>query len=56
MIAATIIYVAFFAVYMIYQTGKGFIYQYTSVEDMDMGAVVVGFFAILILCIVFNSS
>ena len=34
---------------MIYQTGKGFIYQYTSVEDMDMGAVVVGFFAILIL-------
>ena len=30
MIAATIIYVAFFAVYMIYQTGKGFIYQYTS--------------------------
>lgn len=54
MIAATIIYVAFFAVYMIYQTGKGFIYQYTSVEDMDMGAVVVGFFAILILFIVCN--
>ena len=39
---------------MIYQTGKGFIYQYTSVEDMDMGAVVVGFFAILILFIVCN--
>ena len=54
MIASTIIYVAFFAVYMIYQTGKGFIYQYTSVEDMDMGAVVVGFFAILILFIVCN--
>lgn len=53
-IAATIIYVVFFGVYMLYQTGKGFIYQYTDVEDMDMGAVVVGFFAILILFIVCN--
>lgn len=52
--ATTIIYVVFFGVYMLYQTGKGFIYQYTSVEDMDMGAVVVGFFAILILFIVCN--
>ncbi len=54
LVAATIIYVVFFGVYMLYQTGKGFIYQYTSVEDMDMGAVVVGFFAILILFIVCN--
>lgn len=53
-IAALIIYVVFFGVYMLYQTGKGFIYQYTSVEDMDMGAVVVGFFAILILFIICN--
>lgn len=53
-IAATIIYVVFFGVYMLYQTSKGFIYQYTDVEDMDMGAVVVGFFAILILFIVCN--
>lgn len=52
MIAATIIYIVFFGVYMLYQTQKGFIYQYTKVEDMDMGAVVVGFFAILILFIV----
>ena len=54
MIAATIIYIVFFGVYMLYQTSKGFIYQYTKVEDMDMGAVVVGFFAILILFIVCN--
>lgn len=54
MIAATIIYVIFFGVYMLYQTGKGFIYQYTDVEDMDMGAVVIGFFAILILFIICN--
>lgn len=53
-LAAFIIYVIFFGVYMLYQTSKGFIYQYTDVEDMDMGAVVVGFFAILILFIVCN--
>ncbi len=53
-ISATIIYIIFFAVYMWYQTGKGFIYQYTDVEDMDIGAIVVGFFAILILFIICN--
>lgn len=53
-LAALIIYVVFFGVYMLYQTGKGFIYQYTDVEDMDMGAVIVGFFAILILFIICN--
>lgn len=53
-LAALIIYIVFFGVYMWYQTGKGFIYQYTDVEDMDMGAVVVGFFAILILFIICN--
>ena len=39
---------------MLYTVGKGFIYQYQKVEDMDMGAVVVGFFAILILFIICN--
>jgi hypothetical protein len=53
-IAATIIYIVFFGVYMLYQTSKGFIYQYTDVEDMDMGAVIVGFFAILILFVICN--
>ncbi len=53
-IAATIIYIVFFAVYMVYQTSKGFIYQFTDIEDMDIGAVVVGFFAILILFVVCN--
>lgn len=52
--AATVIYIVFFGVYMLYQTGKGFIYQFTDVEDMDIGAVVVGFFAILILFIICN--
>ena len=53
-VAATIIYIIFFITYMIYQTSKGFIYQFTSIEDMDISAVVVGFFAILILFIVCN--
>lgn len=53
-IAALIIYIAFFGAYMLYQTSKGFIYQFTKVEDMDMGAVVVGFFAIIILFIICN--
>ena len=53
-LAALVIYIIFFGVYMLYQTSKGFIYQYTDVEDMDMGAVVVGFFAILILFIICN--
>lgn len=53
-LAATIIYIIFFGVYMLYTTGKGFIYQYQKVEDMDMGAVVVGFFAILILFVICN--
>lgn len=53
-VAATIIYVVFFAVYMVYQTSKGFIYQFTDIEDMDIGAVVVGFFAILILFVICN--
>lgn len=53
-LTALIIYVLFFGVYLLYQTSKGFIYQYTDVEDMDMGAVIVGFFAILILFIICN--
>lgn len=53
-IAATIMYVIFFFTYMVYQTQKGFIYQYTDIEDMDISAVVVGFFAILILFIICN--
>ncbi len=53
-LTALIIYIVFFGVYMLYTVGKGFIYQYQKVEDMDMGAVVVGFFAILILFIICN--
>ena len=53
-IAASIIYIVFFIVYMIYKTSKGFIYQYTDIEDMDISAVVIGFFAIVILFVICN--
>ena len=53
-VAATIMYIIFFITYMFYQTSKGFIYQYIDIEDMDIGAVVIGFFAILALFIICN--
>ena len=53
-LAATVIYLLFFIIFMLYQTSKGFIYQYTSVEDMDIGAIVLGFFLLLGLFIVCN--
>ena len=51
---ASILYILFFIVYMAYQTSKGFIYQYVAVEDMDMNAIVIGFFVILILFVICN--
>ena len=51
---ATLIYLVFFIVFMAYQTVKGFIYQEVSVEDMDIGAIVLGFFLLLGLFIICN--
>ena len=51
---ATVIYAVFFLVYMIYQTSKGFIYQYVAIEDMDIGGIVAGFFLLLGLFIFCN--
>ncbi len=53
-LGASILYLVFFAIYMAYQTSKGFIYQYVEVEDMDLTAIVVGFFAIIFLFVVGN--
>lgn len=52
--AATVIYIIFFIAFMAYQTSKGFIYQQVSVEDMDIGAIVLGFFLMLGLFIICN--
>lgn len=53
-LAASIIYTLFFLLFMAYKTSKGFIYQFVAVEDMDINALVLGFFAILILFIISN--
>lgn len=51
---ASIIYVVLFAAFMLYQTKKGFIYQTVAVEDMDIKAIVIGFFAIISLFVICN--
>ncbi|MDF2943054.1 MAG: integral rane protein [Herbinix sp.] len=51
---ATILYLLFFIAFMAFQTSKGFIYQYLAVEDMDINAIVIGFFVIIILFVVSN--
>lgn len=51
---ASILYAVYFVIFMLYQTSKGFIYQYVAVEDMDITALVVGYFLLLGLFIFSN--
>ncbi len=53
-LGATILYIFAFVVFMFYMLGKGFIYQYVDVQDLDVSSIVVGFFAIIILFVVCN--
>ncbi|MBQ7635729.1 MAG: hypothetical protein IJS80_00325 [Lachnospiraceae bacterium] len=53
-VGATVIYILAFGIYMLYRTGKGFIYQYVSVENMDIAGTVAGFFVLISLFIVCN--
>lgn len=53
-LGATVIYLLMFLSFMLYQTKKGFIYQTVAVEDMDINAIVIGFFAIIGLFILCN--
>jgi hypothetical protein len=53
-IGASILYLLLFISFMAFQTSKGFIYQYQAVEDMDINAIVIGFFALLGLFILCN--
>ncbi len=46
-LGASVIYLVFFVAYMLYQTQKGFIYQFKDVQDMDIGFVVLGFWVLL---------
>ncbi len=51
---ATIIFGMFFVSYLIFITGKGFIYQYVEAADMDLNAIVLGFFTMTLLFIYSN--
>lgn len=51
---ATIIFMLFFISYMIFTTSKGFIYQYVEAVDMDLNAIIIGFFAITLLFVFCN--
>ncbi|MDP2813448.1 MAG: YIP1 family protein, partial [Erysipelotrichaceae bacterium] len=52
--AALLIYVIFFAIFIWYSLGKGFIYQWVAIEDVDMQSIVIGFFSIIFLSILCN--
>ena len=53
-LGASVIYLIFFAAYMLYQTQKGFIYQMKDVQDMDMGFIVLGFWVLVLVFIFCN--
>lgn len=45
--AATFLYAAFFVTFILYQTSKGFIYQFVRVQDIDVAGLSAGFFVLL---------
>lgn len=53
-LGASILYALLFISFMLYMLGKGFIYQYYDVQDLDISSIVVGFFAIIVLFVICN--
>ena len=53
-LGATILYVLLFVSFMLYMVGKGFIYQYQDIQEMDISSIVIGFFALLGLFVICN--
>ncbi|MDF2698936.1 MAG: integral rane protein [Haloplasmataceae bacterium] len=54
LLGATIIYTLFFFIFLWYTIGKGFIYQFIAVEDLDLNTIVFGFFALTLLFVICN--
>lgn len=52
--SAIILYAFMFLVYLNFNINKGFIYQFVAAEDMDLSAIVIGFFSITLVLIVSN--
>ena len=53
-LGASILYAVYFFIFMVFQTRKGFIYQFVQVEDMDIKALVAGYFLLIGLFILCN--
>ncbi len=53
-LGASALYLILFVSYMLYMVGKGFIYQYYDIQDLDISSIVVGFFAFIGLFVVCN--
>jgi tetratricopeptide (TPR) repeat protein len=51
---ATVLYAVFFAAFLYYQAGKGFIFQYQTLAEMDLFSLIFGFFVLLFLFIFTN--
>lgn len=52
--ATILIYLAIFVTFIFFNTSKGFIYQYTLIEDIDITAIVLGFLAVTLLFVICN--
>lgn len=53
-LGASILYGMLFISFMLFMLAKGFIYQYYDVQDLDIGSIVLGFFAFLGLFVLCN--
>lgn len=53
-ISAIVVYLSFFGIFIWYTLGKDFIYQFLLVEDIDMNAIVIGFFSLTLLFVLCN--
>lgn len=54
LLSATILYLLFFLIYLNFSINKGFIYQFVAAEDMDLSAIVIGFFSITLVLVISN--
>ena len=52
--ATIILYIAIFITFIFFNTSKGFIYQYTLIEDIDLTALVLGFLSVTLLFVICN--
>jgi DNA-binding beta-propeller fold protein YncE len=51
---AVVNFIIFFAAYLIFQTSKGFIVQFTEIEDMDFNVIIGGFIGLYLLFVICN--